>query len=406
MVLAMAVPASAHAVPPDHAEPSHFPELHEVVRLAKEHAPSTVSARAGVAIGKAGYAGARLAPFANPVLEIHAERGTMGTKDVAIEGELWIPVELSGQRGARIAAVDAYVAWQTEALGAARAAAAGGAVRAYGAAVVAAERVRTFERIASVSRDEAEVYRQRLGAGDATQTEATLANVELARNRITLRESRADLTHALTELRRVTGVPTFGEPTRSPEPPMGPTGDPRAFARRSATGSPHVTSYTREATYYAREKQRQAREASSPVSVILQGGRGDLGEARFGGGIAIALPVARRNQGEQAKADAERLRAIAEREATKRAIETTVEGLFEEREEVRAAIEELATQAKPAAQAAIDAALATQQAGKGELLAVLTARRDFALLETRRLELLEREWTILGDLVALTGELP
>jgi cobalt-zinc-cadmium efflux system outer membrane protein len=406
-VIALGLPGAARAIEPDHVTTTSLPDLRQVVQLAKERAPSIVSARGEVDVARGGYAGARLFPVTNPTLELFADRGTLGvTKDVTIQANLWIPVEVSGQRGARVAEVEANVAWQTENLDAARAAAAGLAVRAYGNALVAAERVRTFEKIVAVSRDEHAFYEQRLAAGDATERDATLANVELARNRITLRESNADLTRAITELRHVTGTPSLMLTERDPAPPAGPSGPAEAFARRVAQVSPLVTALTSEAAYHARAKQRQAREADPPVNVILSGGRGDFGEARFGGGVAFTFPVARRNQGEQARADAARRRALAERAATQRAIETTVIGLFAEREQVRAALQELATEAKPAAQAAIDAALATQQAGKGELLAVLTARRDLALLETRRLELLEREWNILGDLVALTGELP
>ncbi len=89
-----------------------------------------------------------------------------------------------------------------------------------------------------------------------------------------------------------------------------------------------------------------------------------------------------------------------------RVIAATIEGLTAERREVRRALAELATVAEPAALASVEAAAATQRAGKGELLQVLIARRDLALLKARRLDLLQREWTILSDLVTLTGDLP
>jgi cobalt-zinc-cadmium efflux system outer membrane protein len=54
----------------------------------------------------------------------------------------------------------------------------------------------------------------------------------------------------------------------------------------------------------------------------------------------------------------------------------------------------------------VDAAVAVQKAGKGELLRVLMARRDLALLRTRRLEMIRREWSIVSQRVALSGELP
>jgi cobalt-zinc-cadmium efflux system outer membrane protein len=57
-------------------------------------------------------------------------------------------------------------------------------------------------------------------------------------------------------------------------------------------------------------------------------------------------------------------------------------------------------------QDAVEAAVQVQKAGKGELLRVLTARRDLALLRTRRLEMIRREWGIVSQAAALTGDLP
>ena len=151
---------------------------------------------------------------------------------------------------------------------------------------------------------------------------------------------------------------------------------------------------------------RQGREALSPINVIVTAGRGDLGEARFGGGLGWTFPVARRNQGDQARSKAERARATIERDVRARVIAATIEGLTAERREVRRALAELASVAEPAALASVEAAAATQRAGKGELLQVLIARRDLALLKARRLDLLQREWTLLSDLVTLTGDLP
>ena len=47
-----------------------------------------------------------------------------------------------------------------------------------------------------------------------------------------------------------------------------------------------------------------------------------------------------------------------------------------------------------------------QRAGKGDLLSVLTARRELAALRNDRLDLLAREWGIVGDIVGITGVIP
>lgn len=379
------------------------PSLPRVIELAREMAPTVALARAEVGVGRSAYAGARLGPVANPYLEVLGARGGGGaTKDVTIQGSLFVPIEVSGQRGRRIAEADALVAWQEAGLDASRAGAAGDAVRAYGALVVAASRVHAFEGLAGVSRDEAAVYEARLAAGDATERDAKLARVELGRNAVIVAESRADLMRAITELHRLIGV-RVAEPVGLPaEPPPPKIQEPVAAAGRS----PHVKAKEREAAYHAHAKERQGREALNPINVIVTAGRGDLGEARFGGGLGWTFPVARRNQGEQARSEAERARASIERDTRARVIAATIEGLTAERREVRRALAELADTAEPAALASVEAAAATQRAGKGELLQVFIARRDLALLKARRLDLLQREWTLLSDLVTLTGDLP
>jgi outer membrane protein TolC len=65
----------------------------------------------------------------------------------------------------------------------------------------------------------------------------------------------------------------------------------------------------------------------------------------------------------------------------------------------------LRDQGEPAAIAAVESATAMRRAGKGELLAVLTSRRDLALVQLRRLELATREWNLLAELTAITGRL-
>jgi outer membrane protein, heavy metal efflux system len=385
-----------------------LPSLNRVIAIARERAPAVVSARADLNVGRSSYVGARLSPLTNPYLEVFVDRGNMNaTKDVAVQANLWLPVELSGQRGRRIEEADALVAWKTQSVEASRASAVGEAVRLYGDVLVNAERVRSFEGVLATARAEAELYEARLKAGDATQQDAKLAVVEVVRNSVALAESRADYARSAAELARVLGQEGFGPPDgASLEPPPIAEGDALSWIDRAIKRSPYLLAYEKEATYYARAKERQSREAHVPVNLIVSAGRGDLGETRLGGGVSWAFPSLRRNQGEQARAEAERSRALAERDVRRRSLVAMLRGLYDERLTVRAAVEEVARTGEPAAQEALDAAVATQRAGKGEFLRVLTARRDLALLRSRRLELARREWSVVGDIVTLTGELP
>jgi outer membrane protein TolC len=62
--------------------------------------------------------------------------------------------------------------------------------------------------------------------------------------------------------------------------------------------------------------------------------------------------------------------------------------------------------ALPAAQRAVVAATETYRSGKGDFFSVLVSQRDFSAMALRRLEILDKSWLLLGDLVEITGELP
>ncbi len=380
-----------------------MPSLARVMELARDRAPAVTVARANVEVGRSAMVGARLGPVANPYVEILADRGSAGaTRDITVQGSLWLPLEVSGQREKREAEAQALVDWAGAEAKATRASAVADSVRAYGQLVVADARIRALTELSEVARAEATYYDGRVQAGDATELDAKLAELELARHAVALAEGKADRSRALTAV----GVATGGTFTEAPETGPAPPAPKAAPPVKNAATLPTVQASAAQATYHAREKDRHAIEAHTPLNLVVTVGRGDLGEVRVGGGVAWALPVLRTNQGEQARAEANRSKATVERDLKARVAATTADGLTRERAEIRKAVEAITTLAEPAAKAAVDAAVAMEQAGKGDLLRVLTARRDLALLKSRRLDLLQREWNLVGDLVALTGELP
>ena len=394
---------------PDDEAPAEidFPSLMGAVEAARQRGPAVVVSRGALGVARATRVGASLRSVGNPYTEIVVNQGTMNvTRDVSFSATLWLPVEVWGQRRSRIAEADARADWAGASIDVVRTVAASEAMRAYGSAVVEAERARLLEQILEVARTEATLYQERMKAGDATLQDSALSAVEVARNAVALAECRADLQRALTDLARTVGVEVVHEPGAGAtlRPPGTEWADGRAT--ELAAASPTVSALQREASYLERSRQRYAAEARLPVSLMLSTGRGDLGEWRTGGGLALTLPFLRTNQGEQALARAERERALVEARAQSRALTAAVRGLGRERRQVTEALAELDRSLEPAGQASVDAAVAMQKAGKGEMLRVLTARRDLATLRTRRLELIRREWLIASQLLALTGRGP
>jgi cobalt-zinc-cadmium efflux system outer membrane protein len=261
-----------------------------------------------------------------------------------------------------------------------------------------------LDELLAVARAEAEHYNQRLAAGDTTERDAALAALEAARNEALLSEAQVDILRRAGELLELTG--------RTLEPSARLDENPPAFAGAArASGAPSSTTPTArvleaQARYYASAEDRLKREGYQPLAFGLTGGRGDFGEARFGAGVAYTWPLFRSNQPERARAGAEKARAVEELNLRRDLIARRVALLENERVGLGKSIDVIQRSALPAANRAVLAAVETNRAGKGDWLSVLVSRRDLSALSLRYLELLDRKWLLLAEIVELTGELP
>ena len=395
---ALSTGVSRAAEPRPLASRGGVPTLSRVIALARAVAPDVVIGEAQVNTARSTMVGARLPPIGNPYVEVLGRAPPSGPYgQYSVDSTLWLPLEVAGQRSTRIAESEALITFQQKSLAYRQVLAVAEAVRTYGKVSVDAERWRVLEVLLEVARKEAVSYEERYKAGDATLRDARLAELELGRYGFMLEEARADVTAGLSELGRLTGE-TYTMPPGALDAP------PALDVVLAAERSPVLAVSKAEATYYARAKDRAEREGvAGALSIMLNAGRDELGGPRIGAGVAYAFPIPRRNQGEQARADAERQRALTELEVNRRVLVARVKGLAEELERVRRALDILSSQAEPAAVAAVEAAQEMQRAGKSDLYPVLTSRRDLGLLRLRRLDLVLREWTILGELTAITG---
>lgn len=378
--------------------------LDELVKLARERAPDVALGRAALTASRSSYASAELAPVGNPFLEVKADRGTLGvTKDIAIDASVWLPVELAGQKQGRGREARDYVRLHEALLEQARAVATGRTVRAYGALAVATTRARVLEEILAVARAEADHYTARLAAGDATERDAALAALEAARHEVLLSEARSDVIRSSGELVELTGWsmrPGTALDENAPEL------TPRRPLTAEGTRTPTTIALEEQARYYGSAAERIRKEAWTPLAIGVTGGRGDYGEARFGAGVGYAFPVFRSNQPERARAEAERARSLEELSLRRELIARRIGLVERELVEVSRALTLVTSSALPAATRAVSAATETHRAGKGDWLSVLVSRRDLSALSLRRLELLDKSWSLLGELAEMTGESP
>ena len=377
--------------------------LRALIDAAKQNAPEVMLARASLASSRAALENGRQAPFGNPYLEVTAERGSKSaTQDVALNGTLWLPVEVSGQRQSRGREARDFVSLHAALVEQARARAAARLVRAYGSSLVAAERTQVLSELLISARAEAALIGERVKAGDAIGRDASLAAVEAARHEVMLAETRAELLRARGELSEVLGrdAPETALPLA---PPSLSIAD---FQAVNLERTPEARALSAEARFYSSAAERWRSEGQSPLGLMLVAGRGDLGETRLGAGLAYALPAFRTNRPESARATAESARALAERRVRQSLAGKRLRLIALEQEQLVRAITTLTTSALPAAQQAVSAVQETYAAGKAELLAVLLSRRELSALSLRRLELLEQNWLLVSEYVEITGQLP
>ena len=395
-VLARALPA--HAA---------WPSLRDVVDRSRAGALGVRDATGQVGIARAAQLGARESIVHNPYLEVIAQRGRF-TEDVQVAAELHVPVEVAGQRGARIDEADAYVRWRLGEREAAQARAAADAIASYGATLVASARVREAARGEAEARAEAEYYRARLVAGDTTVVDASLADAELARWVQLRSEAELGLSRAREQLESALAGEAVDLPPvdASAAPPVLRDAGGQPFVARVVGSAPAVRALALEATFWDRSRERSTAERSPPVSVILAGGRGDFGETRVGGGLAWTFPVARRSVGEIARAAAERDRASEVRAATERVVAARAQRLQESYVLALHAIADLEATGVPAEERVVAATVEAVRAGKLELVRAFIARRDLAAMRGRRLDLASYAWSLYGEMAALTGDLP
>jgi outer membrane protein TolC len=338
-------------------------------------------------------------------MELVGQHGTDGTtKGISWSGTFWLPFEVFGQRGNRIAEAGAYQDLFQADLEVAVASALGEAYAAYGEAQVAAERIRIIQQMVALARHTSEMYDARLASGDAVLRDATMAKVEVARNEVQLQAAHAQLASALAQLSRITGEQYVHVDDVQAVPPKVHIDEYLAKLRKRLP--PAVSSAEAEAKYYEAQKERLESETMGPMSLMLLGGRGDFGEARVGAGIAYEFPIVRSLQGEKARAASQALRAQTQRAVSQNVIERRLDGIIQQYRYQQSAYELLTNVALPASEHAVDSATATLEAGKTDWLAVLLSRRDLMTLSLERLDVVAHQWSLLGELIQMTGELP
>jgi outer membrane protein, heavy metal efflux system len=386
-----------------------WPSMREVWDRSRAHAPAAIQSGGAVSVARSTQIGARMSAFGNPYLEVTADRSlsrSTASGDVEMLGQLFLPIEVAGQRGARIRESDAFIRWRELERVGVQGRVGGAALFAYGRALASSARIAFATRAEDEARRELSWIEGRSAVKDATVVERGLAEAEVGRHAQLRAEAEIRLLQAQAQLTILTGMADLDAPES--EAPVLPAlaSDSADFYAQKAESAPILRAYEGERSFWMRQVDRSKTERWPAVSLIAQGGRGELGEARVGGGLAWAFPFLRRNQGAIAQATTQAGRASTDRSAIARALEANVRSLVADFVLTRGAIDSLDHTGLPAAERLVDYTFAAFRAGKTELVRVLIARRDLALARARRLDLVENGWRAYGELAGILGALP
>ncbi|HEX3593805.1 MAG TPA: TolC family protein, partial [Polyangiaceae bacterium] len=241
--------------------------LEEAVHRAKLRSPAAVDARGVLAAAQAGGAGARVSVFGNPSLEVTGEAGR-ATKDVNVISSLYLPVEVGGQRGARISEWRNLVDWQGALRSRVHAEITADTASAYGGILVARARLEQARRAAAEARSEAEAYTARLAVGDATAFDVSVIDSESARYRQLEVAAAAALVQAAARLAELTGGDLPSELPDDSGPPRLPDS---LRVEDWIEHGPALSALGKEARYWDAVRERAEAERISPLVLIATG---------------------------------------------------------------------------------------------------------------------------------------
>jgi cobalt-zinc-cadmium efflux system outer membrane protein len=408
-------------------------------------------ARAERQVVVAGRVGAELLFPSNPVVAVQGgfrrENGVAGEREEGhpVAAHLEQTLEVAGQRSTRRAQVEREIeaaTWRERVAVAeiwARTRATYVGVQLADAQVqAAARRVALVERLI-------EGVRARVESGAASTVDLQLARVEEGQAR------RAHLTAGLgrataeTELRALLalepGVPfvlrtplgmpagwSAGvEPAGGPGPGLSPSSganDPKAPKAPSAPNDPIVGSRLSELLGKARaqraelralassgqaldaELTRLTREAVPNPTLFIDAGRDLPGQVFVAAGLAIPLPVWRRNQGERATNRAVRQLVSVEAAVTEREIDAEVERALRTVMTESEIVRTWESLVLPAAESAVELITEGWRAGKFDLFRVIQASREASEARRGHLESLGDLWQASIGLARAVGSPP
>ncbi|MCC7542597.1 MAG: TolC family protein [Deltaproteobacteria bacterium] len=384
--------------------------LDDILTYADSRAPALYVARATRARVGAARTAARPALPDNPVVELSGgPRIASGSTGVDLEIGATQAIEVSGERGRRLAAAERLAELTEAEIEVARWTVHCDVHSAFHRAIVLRERAALAARVLVFQEEVGSVLARRIAAGDAAPLETGIAQLEVAQARQSSVAAAQAYLAARLELAQLAGWPI----TRPPEP-IGRIDPPRAppplddllrVARRREPWTRLRAAAIREARARVAVADREAsmRPALGVRYQVESLGAPEGAQHVVVGTLALPLPTFRRNQGERARARADVVVAEAEQRA---AFETLRAGIARARAAVIAAAERVRSYGEdvlPRVEQTITLLGRSFELGEIGLLDVLVARERFLRVQSDVLQAELDYVTALAELERAVG---
>jgi cobalt-zinc-cadmium efflux system outer membrane protein len=375
-------------------------DIDEAVRRATELSPVVRRAVAERRVVEARRIEAELLLPANPVASVAVGRsrvgvgGPGGSASTALDLQVEQTVEVAGQRGTRQAVVAGAVQVAVARERLARAEARARAQATYVAVLLATAQQEWAARRQELAGRLVDSMRARADSGASSDVDLRLAIVEHSRTRSDLVAATQGLGDALADLRVLLGVGPQGRlslttPLRLPELALPSLAQAVAQAQQRRA---ELSALDARRSELDAEVVRLRREAIPSPMLFLGLQRDRPGEEIVRGGVAIPLPLWRRNQGPLALVRAEQQRTTDERTLVERElirdVDVALRAVVSRGEQVRLVQSEMV----PAAEAALELLTQGWRAGKFDVFRMIQASREAGDAQRRALEDLGRFW--------------
>lgn len=385
--------------------------LQDALARAEEQSPLVKRARLERAVVEAARVGAGLRLPANPAVSAAVGARTDHSSSVpparGVEGAVRIEqmLEIGGQRGARLAEVDAGVKVARARERLARVETRARARSAYLAVQLADAQVASAQHREELGRRLYDSARARVQAGAASDVELHLTEVEVGRLASERVDAELQAEGARAELRRLVDLP-IETPLRLTTPLAPPTDVPAplpALLTAAEQQREELRALDARGTQLDATVLRLHRENIPNPILAFDYAHQQPGQDYYGAGLALPIPLWRRHQGELAEVHAERARLAGERSIVDREIAAEVARARRTAITRRDEEERWRRQLVPVAETNVELVTQGWQAGKFDLFRVIQVAREAGEARHRQLELLGALWQAVIDLDRATG---